>query len=206
MRPAHRFPRVSRLRKGYHPRQVDAFLNHIEVSLSGVFPPPTAQEIRQAGFELVHRGYDTAAVDAALDALEEKVLLLAHRVSGRRGRVDVAGETEFLVGELSRPYMKRFPRAGGMHRGYDVDEVDEYLDRVIAGLRDGPPVTVEEVRGASFRSRRGGYAEDAVDETLDRVVELLLLARQEQQRSGPAQPVEPVQQAAAHPQPRGLRP
>ena len=49
--------RVSRLRQGYHRRQVDAFLNHVEVSLGGVFPPPTAAEVRQAGFELVHGGY-----------------------------------------------------------------------------------------------------------------------------------------------------
>ena len=42
-----RFRRVSRLRRGYHRRQVDAFLNHVEVSLGGVFPPPTAAEVRQ---------------------------------------------------------------------------------------------------------------------------------------------------------------
>ena len=178
-----RFPRVSRRRKGYSPRQVDAFLNHIEVSLSGVFPPPTAQEVREAGFELVRHGYDTAAVDSHLDLLEERILLLQQRVSGRRRRSDTDADVTFLRTELSQPYMKRFPRTGALHRGYDVDQVDEFLDRVVAALDgagngQGPSaVDVEDVRTVSFRPRRGGYDEDVVDETLDRVVELLLLLR-----------------------------
>jgi len=92
----HRFPRVSRLHKGYHCRQVDAFLDHVEVSLGGVFPPPTASEVRQAGFELVRGGYAVAEVDEYLDALEERVLVAQGRLAGRRGRSDPAGEAEFL--------------------------------------------------------------------------------------------------------------
>lgn len=183
-----RFPRVSRLRKGYHRRQVDAFINHVEVSLSGVFPPPTANEVRQAGFELVHGGYETSAVDAALDAFEERVIVLQGRAGGRRRRVDPAGDVEFLKGELAAPYMKRFPRAGLLHRGYHVDEVDEFVDRVLAGLDGGGGVTLDQVRTARFRPRRGGYDEDAVDDMLDRVVELLLLLRQQSPAGKDAQP------------------
>ena len=62
-----RFPRAGRLHKGYHRRQVDHFLNHVEVALGGVLPVPTAAEVRQAGFEMVRNGYDTLAVDEALD-------------------------------------------------------------------------------------------------------------------------------------------
>ena len=174
-----RFPRVRRRHKGYHPRQVDAFLNHIEVSLSGVFPPPTATDVRRAGFELVHGGYDTEAVDAALDALEERVLVLQAAMAGRRGRVDLQGEAEFLRNELATPYMKRFPRAGALHRGYDMDDVDDFIDRVVSALDGQVELSVEEVRTAPFRPRRGGYVEDAVDETLDRVVELLMLKARE---------------------------
>ena len=72
-----RFGRVRWYRRGYHCRQVDAFLDHIDVSLGGAFPPPTAAEIRRAGFELVRHGYVVAEVDEHLDALEERVLLLA---------------------------------------------------------------------------------------------------------------------------------
>ena len=60
-----RFRRAGRLHKGYHRRQVDAFLNHVEVSLSGVFPTPTASEVRQVGFEL-----EPIAATELQDALE----------------------------------------------------------------------------------------------------------------------------------------
>lgn len=175
----HRFPRVSRFRRGYHRRQVDAFLQRIEVSLTGIFPPPTTAEVRQAGFEMVHGGYDVAAVDAHLDALEERAMLAQSKTGGRRGRLDAAGEAAILVKELTGPYMKRFPRTGALRKGYDVDDVDELVDRVLAGL-DGSPgahLIADDVRRAPFRPHRGGYREDAVDDALDRVIEHLLLVQ-----------------------------
>ena len=174
-----RFPRVSRLRRGYHRRQVDAFLNHVEVSLGGVFPPPTAAEVRQAGFELVHGGYAVHEVDEFLDALEERVLVAQGMTAGRRGKVDPGSEAEFLKGELAGAYMRRFPRARALRRGYHPDDVDEFVDRVVATLEGQDTVTVEDVRTAPFRPRRGGYREDAVDEAMDRVVEHLLLVRRQ---------------------------
>jgi DivIVA domain-containing protein len=174
-----RFPRVGRLHKGYHRRQVDHFLNHVEVALGGVFPMPTAAEVRQAGFELVRNGYDTRAVDEALDELEERVLTAQRARAGRRGRVDPASEAEFLKAGLAAPYMRRFPRARALRRGYDVDDVDDFIDRVVASLDGKATLTIEDVRAAPFRPRRGGYRENAVDEMLDRVVELLLLIRHE---------------------------
>lgn len=175
---AGQFPRTGRLRKGYHRSQVDAFLSQIEVALSGGLPPPTAAEVRRAGFELVRRGYDTTAVDEALDALEERVLVAQAMAGGRRGRVDPASEVAFLKGELTAPYMRRFPRASAWRRGYDIDDVDDFIDHLVATLDAAEPATsVEDVRSAPFRPRRGGYREDAVDEMLDRVVELLLVLR-----------------------------
>jgi DivIVA domain-containing protein len=186
-----RFPRVSRLRRGYHCRQVDAFLNHVEVSLGGVFPAPTAAEVRQAGFELVHHGYDVTAVDEHLDALEERVLRAQAATAGRRGRVDTASEAAYLRDELTGPYMKRFPRAGVLRRGYDRDDVDDFVDRLLAAL-DGQvssvSVSVDDVRRAPFRPKRGGYREDAVDDAMDRVVEHLLHVR----RGEPAPEVPPA--------------
>lgn len=172
-----RFPRVGRFRRGYHPRQVEAFLNQVEVSLSGMFPPPTTSEIRQVGFELVRHGYDTQAVDLALDALEEKVHSLQGRSTGRRGRPDPAGEVDFLRNELATPYMRRFPRAGALHRGYAVDDVDAFVDRVLASFDATSPLPLDDVRRVQFRPQRGGYLEDAVDDMLDRVVEVLLVVR-----------------------------
>ena len=66
-----------------------------------------------------------------------------------------------------------------LHRGYDLDEVDEFVDRVVGALGGNDAVSVEDVRQVPFRPRRGGYREDAVDDAMDRVVEYLLLVRRE---------------------------
>jgi DivIVA domain-containing protein len=177
MRHHNRFRRTSRLRKGYHRRQVDSFLDHVEVSLGGLFPPPTAADIRQAGFELVRHGYDVAEVDGYLDALEEKVITVQAATGGRRGRADPERDAAFLREELAAPYMKRFPRAGMLRRGYHVDDVDEFVDRALGALSGEGSLTLDDVRQVQFRPQRGGYREEAVDDALDRVVEHVLLVR-----------------------------
>jgi DivIVA domain-containing protein len=185
---------VHRWCKGYHRRQVDAFVSNVEVSLSGMIPMPTATDVRRAGFELRRGGYDTAVVDAAMDELESRVLAVQRLSAGRRGRPDPAADAAVLRDEVSGPYMQRFPRAGFLRRGYDLDDVDDFVDRVLVALdgeRDGgdgdagQPLSVDEVRAAVFRPRRGGYREDAVDDALDHVVEHLML---HQPREGGVRP------------------
>jgi DivIVA domain-containing protein len=66
---------------------------------------------------------------------------------------------------------QRFRRRA-LRRGYKVDEVDLFLDRVEATLnseRVDAPVRSEEVRDVVFRVRFGGYDEWQVDLHLDRV-------------------------------------
>ncbi len=66
---------------------------------------------------------------------------------------------------------QRFRRRA-MRRGYKVDEVDTFLDRVEATLNGspvGPEVRSQEVRDVVFRVRFGGYDEWQVDLHLDRV-------------------------------------
>jgi DivIVA domain-containing protein len=182
MRHHDRFHRAGHLHKGYHRRQVDAFVNQVEVSLGGVFQPPTATEVRQAGFELVRGGYDVAEVDEYLDVLEDRVILAQSATAGRRGRPDLGSEAAYLREELSAPYMRRFPRARFFRRGYAVDDVDDFVDAVVAtldGSAEDREVGVEDVRRAPFTARRGGYREDAVDDAMDRVVEHLLQVRRE---------------------------
>jgi DivIVA domain-containing protein len=193
-----RFPRASRWRRGYHCRQVDAFLARVAVSLQGEFPPMSAADIRRVGFELVRHGYVVEAVDAHLDELEEHVLLAEAATSGRRGRSDPDTDAKFLRDQLNHPYMRRFPRSGVLRRGYDLDDVDSLVDRVLArfnGVGNASPdligeLTVEDVRTAGFKPRRGGYAVEAVDEMLDRVVELLLVQRRESDGSASGRPQE----------------
>ncbi|WP_433791769.1 DivIVA domain-containing protein [Actinoplanes sp. CA-252034] len=66
---------------------------------------------------------------------------------------------------------QRFRRRA-LRRGYKVDEVDAFLDRVeatLAGEQVGPPVGAQEVHDVVFRVRFGGYDEWQVDLHLDRV-------------------------------------
>lgn len=66
---------------------------------------------------------------------------------------------------------QRFRRRA-VRRGYKVDEVDTFLDRVEATLNGasiGPDVRSQEVRDVVFRVRFGGYDEWQVDLHLDRV-------------------------------------
>jgi DivIVA domain-containing protein len=195
------FPRTPRLRRGYHGRQVDSFLANVEASLQGHLPPMAAADIRRAGFELVRHGYQTGPVDAHLDVLEERLLAMEGATGGRRGRTDPESDLQFLRDRLDKPYMRRFPRSRMLRRGYDLDEVDEFVDRVLAGLNVSAgtranDLTVDDVRNTGFKPRRGGYAEDAVDETLDRVVEMLLVQRREMDGPWTGRAVEPDVEAA----------
>jgi DivIVA domain-containing protein len=66
---------------------------------------------------------------------------------------------------------QRFRRRA-LRRGYKVDEVDAFLDRVEATLGGQPldaPVSAQEVHDVVFRVRFGGYDEWQVDLHLDRV-------------------------------------
>jgi DivIVA domain-containing protein len=67
---------------------------------------------------------------------------------------------------------QRFRRRA-VRRGYKVDEVDDFLDRVEATLNGAPvgggPVSAQDVHDVVFRVRFGGYDEWQVDLHLDRV-------------------------------------
>ncbi|MEV5408452.1 DivIVA domain-containing protein [Thermopolyspora sp. NPDC052614] len=67
----NRFPRVSEVRPGYDPDEVDALIKRIEATLGkGVLEsePVTADELRAARFRVRLGGYNELAVDYALEA------------------------------------------------------------------------------------------------------------------------------------------
>ncbi len=70
----------------------------------------------------------------------------------------------------SASHGQRFRRRA-IRRGYKVDEVDAFLDRVEATLNGAAaaPVTAQDVHDVVFRVRFGGYDEWQVDLHLDRV-------------------------------------
>ncbi|HEY8453108.1 MAG: DivIVA domain-containing protein [Micromonosporaceae bacterium] len=105
---------------------------------------------------------------------------------------------------------QRFRRRA-FRRGYKVDEVDAFLDRVEATLAGQPvdtPVTAQEVRDVEFSVRFGGYDEWQVDLHLDRLERQLaemaergLLPGQGEAHTTSQAPVSPVPPVPHRPSP-----
>lgn len=178
------FPRVSRMARGYDAQQVEEFIEtaraQYEHRAGASAQPMDASAIRSTSFDLVRGGYQPAVVDAALDRLESAFVaatrtefIREHGQDAWMSRV-VDSATE-LYGRLTRPAGERFapPERG---RGYDSEQVDELLTRLIAYFDDGTPLTAAAVRTATFASapRSRAYAEGPVDAFLDHAVDVLM--------------------------------
>jgi DivIVA domain-containing protein len=133
------------------------------------------------------------------DDPEKRIADLERQLGEARGAGDPGAIRGFQHGALSPPPPAGFPPTTGRHslatggsltpeqvrsvgfsrpprgkRGYNQDEVDAFLDRVEAALRDpaGRTLTPEQVGNVVFsQSPRGkrGYNQDEVDAFLDRV-------------------------------------
>lgn len=175
------FPTTTGRTKGYEKRAVDTFLGLARGSFEKRADASHlgSDAIRQAAFPLVKRGYDVAAVDAALGRIEDAFAAREReqqiRAVGAGAWVDSARETaQVVMDRLSRPKGKRFRRAGGLRYGYRIDEVDLVSNKLLAYFQDGTLVTPEQVRAAAFRMQRRGYSEEQVDAVFDAVVEVML--------------------------------
>lgn len=174
------FPTVSALRKGYRPEQVDRYFKTAhEIYEDGDLDEMDSEGVRTVAFDVVRGGYRPDAVDSALDRLEAAFLQQrrADYVS-RNGREawmkQVADLATSLYPRLLRPEGERFAPARG--RGYNRQEVDEFLERVAAYFDSAEELSADEVRSAVFSSARRSkaYEETSVDRYLARVVEVLL--------------------------------
>ncbi|WP_396445917.1 DivIVA domain-containing protein [Actinomadura sp.] len=158
MRTGARLPVVMR---GYDRHQVDTLLKRVSQALDGG-PPITVDEVRETRFDVVLRGYDHRAVDELLrECIRE--LQAKGPVAERAGRP--RARPDWLINWIQNA---RFA-SSGLRAGYDVRDVDAFLDRVIAGLRGtAPPVTARDVRETVFRVVRllPGYEEQEVDRFL----------------------------------------
>src|SRR5690349_22072700 len=106
----------------------------------------------------------------------------------RRWHSDGAKVPASGVGDVVTSQGQRFRRRA-LRRGYKVDEVDTFLDRVeatLAGEQVGPPVGAQEVHDVVFRVRFGGYDEWQVDLHLDRVERQLAELEDRGGRGAPA--------------------
>lgn len=175
------FPRVKR-GSGYDIDEVEDFLEDARRAYTG--DPGSAQivtatSIRQIGFRMKRGGYQPAAVDAALERLEdafaarERDRKLTHL--GNQGAYEQARtDAQVILDRCLRPRGRRFHRVGILTTGYAVRDVDLFADRIVRYLQQGTPLAVDDVRGATFASVKGGYEETQVDLVLDAVVDLLL--------------------------------
>lgn len=168
--------------RGYHPAAVDTFLQAARSAFENDADDLTAEDVRVASFPLVKGGYAVAEVDAALGRVEDA---LAARARDRAVRSRGAGvwveqarsDAQVILDHLARPERHRFARTGVLTFGYRVDEVDHVASRIVRYLRDGEPLTAEQLRSAAFRMQRGGYREEQVDALLDATVDVILAVR-----------------------------
>lgn len=174
------FPLAAGRAMGYDTEQVDAFLaaarQSFEVDDDATV---TAADIRRTAFRLVKRGYQIAAVDAAMGRIEDAFAAREReRALARAGARAWVGSSRRLAQDvldrLSRPERERFRRVSSLRYGYRIDEVDIVADRIARYLESGEQLTVEQVRTVAFRMQRGGYDEVQVDAVLDAVIEVML--------------------------------
>jgi len=174
------FPRVKR-GSGYDIDEVEDFLEDARRAYTGdrgSAQVVTASSIRQMGFSMKRGGYVPAAVDAALERLEdafaarERDRVLAEL--GNQGAYQRArSEAQVILDRCARDRGRRFLRVGILTTGYSVRDVDAFTDRITTYLQQGTPLTVDEVRAVTFAQQKGGYQETQVDVVLDAVVDLL---------------------------------
>ena len=149
--------------QGYRVEDVDAFLDQIVNALRRAeFPDPG--QVRLVRFRTTRRrpGYDPQSVAALLDEMQLRLRDLT--VPGQRPGATPDSRAAGLMEQI-RSAKFRVTRLGP---GYDEEEVDNFLDKVVATLGRGEPLTPAEVRGAQFRTTRPrpGYAQQDVDDLL----------------------------------------
>ncbi|MEO3782942.1 DivIVA domain-containing protein [Actinocorallia sp. B10E7] len=173
-----RFPRVLR---GYFAIEVDALLLRIEATLGrsdAPVPPITAEELRATKLSVVLRGYDPRAVDGALLEYARELEQL------ERGEDDpyvetVAGQVPWLIRWIEEAEFS----TTRLRPGYREKDVDDFLDRVVAGLRGlAPAVFGQDIRECLFGSSFLGAGYDEVE--VDRFLDELAAALDHLQRAG----------------------
>jgi DivIVA domain-containing protein len=178
------FPRVSKGR-GYDTAEVEEFLEDARRAYSAPADQAglSAERIRMTAFSMKRGGYEPAAVDAALERLED-----AFATRERQLAIDRAGDqawyqgarglAQTLLERISRPRAHRFRRVSWFATGYSVREVDGFTDRIRRFFQTGVPMTADDIRRVAFHPQRGGYAEAQVDALLDATVHVMLAVRQ----------------------------
>jgi len=179
------FPRVRKSARGYDPGEVEDFLEDARRAYATDPAQPallTSEAIRRQSFSMRKGGYSAAAVDSALERLEDAFATRERaRVVAQQGEQawygQARGTAQSILDRLVRPRGKRFRRLSIFTVGYSVREVDAITDRIGQYFQSGKALTVQDVRSSAFHAQRGGYSEAQVDVLLDAVVDVMLSVR-----------------------------
>lgn len=176
------FPRAKRTDIGYSQAQVIEFLEKARVAYDNDIAGAvglTSADIRQTSFATEKGGFSCRHVDTALERLEtafaERERAIALATQGEAAWLEQSRKkAEELTARFGRAPKHRFDRVNFVVHGYSVKDVDAFAEKVSAYLTKGEPLTIGQVRSASFGSSRGGYNEVQVDAVLDALVDLML--------------------------------
>ena len=125
------------------------------------------RELSNHVFSMEKNGYQPAAVDAAIEKLQDT---FAQKELAERF-VAIDPITQALASRVARPKGKRFKRANVLGFGYSRSQVDAVLTVVGEHLDGTEELLIGEVRELKFKLKRGGYIESQVDAYIDRLVE-----------------------------------
>lgn len=176
------FPHVGRAERGYAPKQVDTFLDKaksVYIAEDKKIGDVTADDVVSVSFSLVRRGYDTVAVDAALNRLHT-ALVQSERAKVLRAQGEQAWlDATYSAARSLYPRLKCAARAkfdDAKRYGYEKDSVDAFLERVNAYFDGRAKLTADDVRNVIFpRAKKSdAYREDVVDAYLDRLAFVLV--------------------------------
>ena len=177
------FKTVQKGKLGYSTAEVDTFIARARDQYNNF----SAQildwrDITAQKFTLVKGGYETAAVDQAVEKLQDTFAEreLTKQVNPFGSSLSSTILTELrvlLLGRTGRVKNKRFERSGVLGVGYSRKEVDALLTVVHEYLEGEEELTLADIRGLSFKVTRGGYIESQVDAFIERLVEYLQTKR-----------------------------
>jgi DivIVA domain-containing protein len=168
---------------GYHQVQVDQLIARARAQFADERQSLiTSAELRKTEFDLVRGGYAIAAVDSAIDRLDDALSAIEIAAVLRHHGQDlitnvITDIVNLLLGRSERPRRARFDSTGFLLRGYSRKQVDTLVDLVQEHITDGRQLQLEQVRRVVFKARRGGYREAQVDAYIDKTIELLQLEK-----------------------------
>jgi DivIVA domain-containing protein len=168
---------------GYDPATVDPV---IELARKQFSDPAShvldAAALRTSQFKLIKGGYQIAAVDAALDRLDDVFAQQeANRMLAQSGHEGAKAKMQelrkTLQNRIARGKRKAFKRQPWWLKGYSIRQVDSLLKAIDATLDGEANLSVGVLRQYTFAPKWAAYNEAQVDAFIDRTVQYLQISK-----------------------------